>query len=107
MGARFEGANGLYRLDTGAAGETVALHYQVVHDHRLTEGRDTKPAESGGVGGNVRTLVGPVRSFILGGTQSSGTSRPSFATEDKGALSDDHLWGNICGDLLAPLPPDL
>ncbi|MBK8229524.1 MAG: aspartyl protease family protein [Candidatus Eisenbacteria bacterium] len=101
VGARFEGANGLYRLDTGAAGETVALHYQVVHDHRLTEGRDTKPAESGGVGGNVRTLVGPVRSFILGGHEFRDI-QASFATEDKGALSDDYLWGNIGGDLLAP-----
>lgn len=99
--ASFEGTPGLYRIDTGAAGETVALHYQAVRDHRLTEGRETRPAESGGVGGNVRTLVGPVRSFILGGHEFTEIEA-SFATEDRGALSDDYLWGNIGGDLLAP-----
>jgi len=99
--ASFEGRDGVFKIDTGAAGDTVTFHYQVVHDLDLTAGRETTAGRAGGVGGFVGTRTGQLESFVLGGHE----FRPlpaSFALEDKGAFSDDYVWGNIGGKLLEP-----
>jgi hypothetical protein len=92
---------GVFKIDTGAAGDTVTFHYQVVHDLALTEGRSTRAGTAGGVGGLVGTRVGELTSFRLGG-HDFGAVPASFTLEDKGAFSDDYVWGNIGGKLLEP-----
>lgn len=99
--ASFEGREGVFMIDTGAAQDTVTFHYQVVRDLELTKGRETKPGQAGGVGGTVTTRVGEVASFRLGGHVFQALPA-SFTLEDKGAFSDDYVWGNIGGKLLEP-----
>jgi hypothetical protein len=99
--ARFEEREGVFKIDTGAADDTVTFHYQVVKDLELTKDRATKPGKAGGVGGTVRTLVGELASFTLGGHEFLALPA-SFTLEDKGAFSDDYVWGNIGGKLLEP-----
>ena len=99
--ASFEEREGVFKIDTGAADDTVTLHYQVVHDLDLTAGRDTQASQSGGVGGNVGTRVGQLATFTLGGHEFRALPA-SFALEDKGAFADDYVWGNIGGKLLEP-----
>jgi hypothetical protein len=99
--AGFEDTEGIFKIDTGAANDTVTLHYQVVADLDLTGGRDTSASMAGGVGGQVGTRVGELATFRLGGHE-FGAIRASFALEDKGAFSDDYVLGNIGGKLLEP-----
>jgi hypothetical protein len=99
--ARFEEREGVFKIDTGAADDTVTFHYQVVKDLELTKDRATKPGKAGGVGGTVTTLVGELASFTLGGHEFLALPA-SFTLEDKGAFSDDYVWGNIGGKLLEP-----
>lgn len=99
--ATFEGHERVFRVDTGAAGDTVTLHYQTVADLDLLQGRATSEGKTGGVGGTVGTRDGELASFTLGGHE-FGTIRAAFMLEDKGALSDDYVAGNIGGQLLKP-----
>lgn len=99
--ASFEGREGLFKLDTGAANDTVTLHYQVVRDLDLTAGRETSAGTAGGVGGSVGTRIGELASFRLGGHEFSAI-QAGFTLEDKGAFSDDYVWGNVGGKLLEP-----
>lgn len=99
--ATYEGHEGVFRIDTGAAQDTVTFHYQAVHDLGLVDGRETTESRAGGVGGDVKTKVGKLASFRLGGHDFAGIEA-NFALEDKGALSDDYVSGNIGGRLLAP-----
>lgn len=99
--ASFEDNEGIFKIDTGAARDTVTLHYQVVHDLDLTQGRETTRSMAGGVGGNVDTRVGRLETFQLGGHRFEAISA-AFALEDKGAFGDDYVWGNIGGKLLEP-----
>ncbi len=99
--ASFEGREGVFLIDTGAASDTVTLHYQVVADLKLLEGRDTHESKSGGVGGFVATRDGVLDRFELGGRVFEALPA-SFAVEDKGALANDYVWGNIGGKLLEP-----
>jgi hypothetical protein len=99
--ASFEDKEGVFKIDTGAAGDTVTMHYQAVQDLDLTEGRETIQAGAGGVGGNVVMRVGTLEGFVLGGHLFEPISA-GFAMEDKGAFADDYVWGNIGGQLLEP-----
>jgi hypothetical protein len=99
--AEFEGRSGIFKIDTGAAGDTVTMHYQVVQDLALIEGRETQPSSAGGVGGSVSVRTGMLESFKLGG-HDFGTIRASFTVEDQGAFSDDYTMGNIGGQLIKP-----
>lgn len=99
--ATFEEKEGVFKIDTGAANDTVTMHYQVVRDLDLTQGRDTTASQAGGVGGAVGVRAGQLETFLLGGHQ-FGAIQASFALEDKGAFSDDYVWGNIGGKLLEP-----
>lgn len=99
--ATFEGHEGIFKIDTGAAGDTVTMHYQTVTDLGLLEGRETKAARTGGVGGQLPVRTGGLASFRLGGHDFTAIPA-SFMVEDTGALSDDYVAGNVGGQLLAP-----
>lgn len=99
--ARAEDREGVYLIDTGAADDTVTLHYQQVLDGEWLEGRETSDGKAGGVGGFVATRVGKLASFRLGGRDFPDLPA-SFALEDKGAFANDYIDGNIGGKLLEP-----
>lgn len=99
--AGFEDHEGLFKIDTGAAGDTVTMHYDVVQELELLAGRETKPSGAGGVGGVVPTRVGELLSFRLGGHEFEAI-QAAFALENKGAFADGYVQGNIGGKLLAP-----
>jgi len=99
--AAFEDHQGLFKIDTGAAGDTVTLHYDAVRELALLDGRETRLSGAGGVGGVVPVRVGELASFRLGG-HDYDTIQASFALEDKGAFADGYVLGNIGGKLLAP-----
>lgn len=101
VGAELEGRQGLYKIDTGAAGDTVTFHFEAVRDLGLLDGRDTRESQAGGVGGQVATRTGPVASFVLGG-HAFENFEASFATQPLGAFSDAYVQGNIGGVLLEP-----
>jgi hypothetical protein len=99
--AGFEDHEGLFKIDTGAAGDTVTLHYDAVREFDLLAERETKVSGAGGVGGTVVTRSGELASFRLGGHDFEAI-QASFALEDKGAFADGYVQGNIGGKLLAP-----
>lgn len=101
VNAVLEGRAGLYKIDTGAAGDTVTFHVEAVRDLALLEGRETTPSQAGGVGGQVATRVGPVARFELGG-HAFEDFQAAFAIEEQGAFSDAYVQGNIGGVLLEP-----
>ncbi len=99
--AEFEGHHGLFRLDTGAAQMTVALHKPTVDRLDLLTGREVGDSKSGGVGGAVAMKAGLLRSFTLGGHRSEDLPA-QFALEAKGVFADATTDGNIGGKLLEP-----
>jgi hypothetical protein len=96
-----EGHEGWFKIDTGAAGDTVVLHYQVVADLELLKGRETRAEQSGGVGGTVATRLGKLASFRLG-TLDFGAIEAGFSLQDTGAFGDDYVFGNVGGKLFEP-----
>ena len=98
--ATFEGREAVFKIDTGAAGDTVSLYHGAVEAGALLEGRETVPGQAGGVGGHVPIRVGEVSSFVFGGRE-VGPFEASFATQDKGAFSNDYVWGHVGGLVLA------
>src|SRR4029077_10918602 len=99
--AEFEGHKGIFKLDTGAAGSTVAIHAPTVEKFKLLEGRETQDTLAGGVGGNVTAKKGKLKYFELGGHRSNDVEA-TFATVNKGAFNSSDTLGNIGGDLLKP-----
>lgn len=99
--ATFEGHPAVFKVDTGAAGDTLAIHTGAIEAHALLADRATRPGLAGGVGGQVEVRIGAVDSFVLGGRE-LGPFDASFATEDRGAFANDHVWGHIGGQLMAP-----
>lgn len=99
--AAFDGHRGPFKIDTGAAGDTVTMHYDAVRDLALLEGRETRESRAGGVGGNVATREGRFERFELGGHVFEGLEA-GFAMEPVGAFADPYVLGNIGGKLLAP-----
>jgi hypothetical protein len=99
--AEFEGHKGIFKLDTGAAGSTVAIHAPIVEKFKLLEGRETHDTLTGGVGGNVTAKTGKLKYFELGGHRTNDIE-VIFATTTKGAFNSADTLGNIGGDLLKP-----
>ncbi|HQR07571.1 MAG TPA: retropepsin-like aspartic protease [Gemmatales bacterium] len=99
--AEFEGHKGVFKLDTGAAGSTVALHAPTVEKFKLLVGRETTETSAGGVGGNVTAMSGKLKYFELGGHRTDDIEA-TFATTTKGAFNSADTLGNIGGDLLKP-----
>lgn len=102
--AKFEGHEGLFRLDTGANG-TVTFHEPAVEKWKLLEGRESHGPltdhKLGGVGGFVAGKAGTIDWFELGGVRHEKLP-VTFALEAKGTFADDKKDGNIGGDLLRP-----
>jgi predicted aspartyl protease len=99
--ATFEGHEGIFNLDTGAAQSTVTFHHPATQRLGLLDGRETSASTIGGVGGNVPAREGLIKSFDLGGRRSENITA-TFATEPIGAFADAYLAGNIGGQLMAP-----
>lgn len=99
--AEFEGHKGIFKLDTGAAGDTVAIHAPIVEKFKLLEGRDTKETMAGGVGGMVKARKGMLKYFELGGHRMENVEA-TFATSNTGAFNSADTFGNIGGEFLKP-----
>jgi len=99
--AAFEDHEGVFKIDTGAASDTVTLHTRVVRDLDLLSGRETRAGSAGGVGGTVATRLGTLATFRLGGHEFTALPA-SFSQAEKGAFHEDYVWGNIGGKLLEP-----
>lgn len=98
--AEFEGVEAWFRLDTGAASHTLAIHEPAVRRRGLLEGRETTPGQAAGVGGAVKIERGRAESFTLAGE--TWTDLPTgFATEPVGAFADPYSDGNIGGVVLS------
>ncbi len=99
--ASFEGHEGVFNLDTGAAQSHVTFHALATEKLSLLDGRDTTHAQLGGVGGSVPARAGTLEWFELGGHRADNVPA-SFATRRIGAFADPYLTGTIGGKLLAP-----
>jgi hypothetical protein len=91
--ARFEGGEGLFKLDTGS-GDTVSFHAPAVERFRLLAGRETRGGRSGGVGGSRPSRRGKLAWFEFGGRRFEGPE-VEFAGAGEGAFSDVYTVGNI------------
>ncbi len=98
--ARFEGGEGLFRLDTGANGH-VTFHQPAVESLGLLDGRDLQDARLGGVGGFVAAKQGELAWFELGGLRTERVPA-MFAVEAKGTFAEKDRSGNIGVELLRP-----
>lgn len=99
--AEVEGHEGIFKIDTGAAGDTVTMHAPTVAKLALLEDRKTRSSQAGGVGGSVPTRKGELSSFVLGG-HDFGTIPASFAVESEGVFANPYVWGNMGGLLFEP-----
>jgi hypothetical protein len=99
--AAFEDHAAIFKLDTGAAQDTVTFHAPAVESFRLLEGRETTPTKMGGVGGAVTGRQGTLAWFTLGPTRTDNL-HASFATDPVGAFADPYTAGNIGGRLMTP-----
>jgi hypothetical protein len=92
---------GYFRLDTGAAQSTVAMHEPAVREHDLLRGVDAAESAVGGVGGQVTVKKAELAWFELGGVKTEKVPA-DFAIEARGAFADPYSLGNIGGRLLSP-----
>ncbi len=99
--AEFEGHKGIFKLDTGAAGSTVAIHAPIVEKFKLLEGRETSDTVTGGVGGMLKARKGKLQYFELGGHRAENIEA-TFATSRIGAFDSTETLGNIGGELVKP-----
>lgn len=99
--AAFEGHEGVFLIDTGAAGDTLTMHYPTVEALDLLKDRETRESRSGGVGGQVVVREGRIGSFRIAG-RDLGAVDASFATEAVGAFGNRCTAGQIGGKLIAP-----
>ena len=99
--ATVEGHEGIFKIDTGAAGDTVTMHAPVVAELALLEDRKTRSGRAGGVGGSVPIREGELSSFVLGGRE-FGAIPASFAVEHEGVFANPYVWGNLGGRLFEP-----
>lgn len=97
--AEFEGHRGIFKLDTGAAGTSVAIHAPAVEQLKLLQGREVRDAVTGGVGGNLKAKEGVLKYFKLGGVRVENVPAV-FATAREGAFNSATTSGNIGGDLV-------
>ena len=99
--ARFEGHEGVFNLDTGAAQSFVTFHVPAVERLELLGERTTSPAMMGGVGGAVPARSGTIEWVELGGQRMEAVPA-IFAVESSGAFADAYLTGTLGGQLMAP-----
>jgi len=99
--AKFEGdREAWFRMDTGANG-TVTFHAPFVAKEKLLDGRETRPAMMGGVGGMTSAKMGTLKWFELGSHRFESPV-VSFSEAKTGAFTSEYLAGNIGQDFLKP-----
>ncbi len=92
--AGFEGnREALFTLDTGA-NNTLVFHAPTVQRLRLLEGRETRSAQSGGVGGLTQLKAGRIEYFTLGGRRFENPL-VQFSEAQKGAFTEAYTAGNV------------
>src|SRR5262249_348749 len=92
--ARYEGdRSGWFVVGTGGT-DTVCFHTPTVRKHKLVEGRDTKLAFHGGIGGMSRAKSGKLEWFELGGHRFDNPT-VTFAESEKGAFANEYAEGNL------------
>ncbi|QDU68258.1 retropepsin-like aspartic protease [Engelhardtia mirabilis] len=97
----FEGdRSGLFRIDTGDSG-SVTFHSPAVRQLGLLEGRETRPAMLGGVGGSAEARSGRLDWFTLGDRRFEDVVT-TFTTNEQGAHADAASLGTIGSGLLRP-----
>lgn len=99
--AEFEGHKGIFKLDTGAAGSTVAIHSPAVKKLKLLENRKLGDTQTGGVGGMQKAKSGKLKYFEIGGHRHDNIEA-LFSIAETGAFNDGEALGNIGGDLVKP-----
>lgn len=92
---------GIFMLDTGAAGSTLVFHTPTVKKLNMLEGRETTSSQSAGVGGAVNVEIGTLSSFRFGGHEFKD-QQVGFATEDHGAFANEGTTGVIGGVWIRP-----
>jgi hypothetical protein len=96
--ARFEGREGLFKLDTGSD-RAVSLHAPAVERYKLLSGRDTAESQTGGVGGSGESRTGKLALFEFAGRRFESLD-VEFSGARQGAFSDVYTTGNIGAALL-------
>jgi hypothetical protein len=98
--ATFDGGEGDFGLDTGANG-FVTFHEPITREKNLLEGRETRDAKLGGVGGFVKAKRADLAWFELGGVRREKVEA-TFALEPKGTFANAKKSGNIGTAMLEP-----
>ncbi len=98
--AKVEDHQGLFRLDLGA-NTAITIHEPSVRTWNLLEGRETKDAKLGGVGGFVKAKSATLTSVELAGVKRENV-QATFAIEPKGNFADATHDGTIGVELLRP-----
>jgi hypothetical protein len=98
--ATFDGGEGDFGLDTGANG-FVTFHEPITREKKLLEGRETREAKLGGVGGFVRAKKAELAWFEVGGVRVEKVDA-TFALEAKGTFANAAKAGNIGTAMLEP-----
>lgn len=97
---RYEGHEGLFRLDTGANGH-VSFHPGAIKKWDLLKDREVKDAKLGGVGGFVSAKQGTLEWIEIGGVRTEQVPA-RFVLEERGAMADADRDGTIGVELLLP-----
>lgn len=90
----FAGGSGWFSYDSGAGMGGVMFFSPAVERLKLLEGRKTRTAMFGGVGGMKSIAVGEIEWFELGGQRSENV-RALFASAKTGIQADPYLVGNL------------
>lgn len=98
--AKFEGHDGIFKLDTGAGKSTVSFHVPAVQKLKLLENRETTPTVQGGVGSMVAARAGQLAWFEIAGRRHEKVD-VVFSTAGKGAFADAYTAGNLGGGFLS------
>lgn len=99
MAASVEGREGVYRIDTGAAGTTVDFHTHAVKSYGLLDDRETTRGRAGGIGRGVPMRQGSVERFEFAGHAWRDLD-VGFSLANTGAFNDPYTDGNIGGRVL-------
>ncbi|HEX7688160.1 MAG TPA: aspartyl protease family protein, partial [Burkholderiaceae bacterium] len=96
----FEGAPGLFDIDTGSRAEiTITKPFADANHLRESHPRGVVAVDGWGVGGRSVSYVARAKQLTLGPVEVDGLVA-GFATQDKGAFSDPNFQGNVGTRLL-------
>ncbi len=97
--ARYEGREGWFAIDTGAAADNVTFHSPTVRREELLDGRRTWPRRVAGATGELSLRTGRLDWFELAGRRFE-RPRASFAASRSGPLASRSSAGTIGGGFL-------